>query len=85
MPGIKWASESELAYLVTKLDGFASVHSIGRARIRNPKKLVYLNDVYNEFDTLFPGSIVNMDLPCVGKEGSQDDRKKAMLEVSDPY
>jgi hypothetical protein len=85
MPGLKWASISELVYLTTKLDGFASVHSIGKARTRNPKKLAYLNDTYDEFDKLFPGSIIAMDLPRVGKGGSQEDRRNAMLEVSNPY
>jgi hypothetical protein len=83
MPGLKWATEQELVYLATKLHGFGSIHSTGRARIRNPKKAAYLNDVYDEFEKLFPGRILDMDLPRVGKGGSETERKEAMLDVSD--
>jgi hypothetical protein len=85
MPGLKWATESELVYLTTKLHGFGSIHSSGKARVRNPKKASYLNDVYQEFDKLFPDRILNMDLPRVGKGGSEQERKVAMIEVSDVH
>ena len=82
MPGLKWATKSEVAFLTTKLDSFSTIHADGKARVKNPKKVSFLKEIYNEFNKRYPGRISNMDLPRVGVGGSEAERKEVMLEVS---
>ena len=82
MPGLKWATESELAFMTTKLDNFSAIHADGKARVKNRKKDSFIKDVYEQFNQHYPGRISSMDLPRVGKGGSEAERKEVMLEVS---
>jgi hypothetical protein len=82
MPGLKWASEDELLFLNTKVESFLSIHSGGKARVRNPDKAIFLHQVYDEYEELFEGRIASMDLPGCGMGGSEVERKDSMLEVS---
>jgi hypothetical protein len=81
MPGLKWASEDELIFLITKIETYNAIHTSGKARVRNPRKAAFLNEVYDEFDKLFAGSIPKMDLQNITVKSTIDERKKAMIEV----
>lgn len=82
MPGIKWATENELLFLTTKVDEYHTIHTGGRARVRNPAKVGYLNEVFEEFEKLFPTRLATMDLPRIGTAGSMKERKEVLIEVS---
>ena len=81
MPGLKWATDDELTYLTTKVDGFNEIHSEGKARVKNLRKTAYLQEVYDEYEHLFPGRIASMDLPRVGTGGTAAERSNVMIEV----
>ena len=81
MPGLKWASDDELVFLTTKIEIFDVIRSSGKASKRNPQKIAFLNEVYDEFDKLFPHSISIMDIPNVTASSTIIERKNAMIEV----
>ena len=50
--------------------------------MRNPAKVGYLNEVFEEFEKLFPTRLATMDLPRIGTAGSMKERKEVLIEVS---
>lgn len=82
MPGIKWATDEEKAFLTTKVGDFAAIYSGGKSRVKNPAKAAFLNETYDEFDSLYPGRISSMDLPRINTGGSEVERRDVMKEVS---
>jgi hypothetical protein len=83
MPGLSWVVRGvDEEFMVTRQPEFFKVHAAGVRGKKNVAKEAFLEGVYEDYRTAFPGRMEQWKLSSLEFSGSEEQRKPVCIKVS---